>query len=235
MVRVTPCPRSVAVWVTGTSRQGRASRAPNRPGWFSLTGRTKSAPRWCRWSAVARWQCRASAVMTAPARSRSCNSGMIIGISFVFRADLGLRRDHSPSPASGHQQVNLAAVGAPGSPDGLAVHPDLDQRLLLAGQIATGPRWRGQPAVRAGTVIAGRRCAGHQPGANPHPPRARRLQLPRARSWGGPAGARAAPPRLYNSASRPAGTSAAQPAIAVNDRIPAATAAAASASTTAFG
>jgi hypothetical protein len=47
-------------------------------------GRTKSAQRLCRYSAVARWQCRASAVITAPARSSPPGSGMIIGISFVF-------------------------------------------------------------------------------------------------------------------------------------------------------
>lgn len=43
-------------------------------------------------------------------------------------ADLDLAGDHALLAGQGGQQVHLAAVGVPGAPDGLAVHPDGDQR-----------------------------------------------------------------------------------------------------------
>ncbi len=45
-------------------------------------------------------------------------------------ADLDLAGDHALLAGQGGQQVHLAAVGVPGAPDGLAVHPDGDQRRI---------------------------------------------------------------------------------------------------------
>jgi hypothetical protein len=62
MVRVVirPWVVSRSRWAIGVWRQGSASRAANRVGWFCLTVRTNSAPRECRYSAWARWVWRAS-------------------------------------------------------------------------------------------------------------------------------------------------------------------------------
>jgi hypothetical protein len=52
---------------------------------------------------------------------------------------LGLGCDDAAYAGQGGQQVHLAAVRVPGAPDGLAVHPDRDQRRITpvtdAGQI----------------------------------------------------------------------------------------------------
>jgi len=53
-------------------------------------------------------------------------------------ADLGLRRDDARLAGQGGQPVHLAAVSVPGAPDGLAVHPDRDQRPLATGEIPGG-------------------------------------------------------------------------------------------------
>jgi hypothetical protein len=55
-----------------------------------------------------------------------------------FRADLGLSSDDAPLAGQGGQQVHLAAVTVPGAPDGLAVHPDGDQRRLAAASEIPG-------------------------------------------------------------------------------------------------
>ena len=43
----------------------------------------------------------------------------------------GLSGDDARPAGQGGQQVHLAAVGVPGAPDGLAVHPDRDQRRIV--------------------------------------------------------------------------------------------------------
>jgi hypothetical protein len=71
-------------------------------------------------------------------------------------ADLGLSCDGAPHAGQGREQVHLAAVGVAGSPDGLAVHPDRDQRRIIimaaagAGQIpgGTGPLHQPGPGYR---------------------------------------------------------------------------------------
>ncbi len=51
-------------------------------------------------------------------------------------ADLGLGCDDARHASHRGQQVHLAAVGVPGAPDGLAVHPDRDQRRIVITALA---------------------------------------------------------------------------------------------------
>ena len=57
-VSIRPCPRLVVLCVTGTCCQGKTSRAANKPGWLSLTQKTKSASLSCRYRACLRCVCR---------------------------------------------------------------------------------------------------------------------------------------------------------------------------------
>ena len=83
-----PWERSAAV-VAGVSFQGRALSWASSLGWLALTVRTQWPPRAVIASAVARWVCMASAVITAPSRpgrraTRSSIMSRRAGISLVL-------------------------------------------------------------------------------------------------------------------------------------------------------
>ena len=74
---------------------------------------------------------------------------MIIGISFVFAPTSAWAGDHAPPAGQGGQQVHLAAVSVPGAADGLAVHPDRDQRRIV---ITAAPAKARSPAAAARSI-----------------------------------------------------------------------------------
>ena len=149
MVRVStrPWPRSVVAWATGRSCQGRVSRASNRRGLvvFGRPGEVRAAPvQVVRRGALAM---QGIGCYHSPVQAHAVEEGNDRRDLIRLGADLGLGCDNSPDAGQGSQQVDLAAVSIPGAADGLAVHPDRDQRHLVipaltgAGQApgGTGP------------------------------------------------------------------------------------------------
>jgi hypothetical protein len=83
-------------------------------------------------------------------------------------ADLGLGCDDASLAGQSRQQVHLAAVGVLCAPDGLSVHPDRDQRCLVAAVTGAGQvPGRARPLDQPG---AGHRVQGSGISAGDHPP-----------------------------------------------------------------
>ena len=104
---VSPIRGGVGDWYPA---QARASRAAKRPGWLSLTQKTKSASCLCRYRACLRWVCRLSAVISIPAMFRVSHS-MVREREFSG-SELGVFAAHEPAVMVIRRQGRLLRGGA---------------------------------------------------------------------------------------------------------------------------
>ncbi len=184
---------------------------------------------------MARWVCRASAVMTAWAMSTPSSRVASMGISLVFAPTsvwartspcwwviTASRRTWLPSESRAPRTALPSTASTTGSATPVAVSAGLDVVGLSGFALLwVGARSASQAPIAASTAAASTSVSTRQ--------------IVALDGGAGTGTVGAGSHRAYTEASRSAGVSVTHPAIAVNERIPATTAPAHKASTTATG